>query len=248
MGPIVNTGFVNHVGKAASPPCPAPLIFSSVYILASKSGEDRCCPALPASHASRSPWWRARPWPTIWPTSTPRWKRPNLITGWRSAICAPAISISPCSKSTACAKPGACLSNVSPASGPQAFDGVALYGIMFTGVNARLVAVDLMIKMGKPDAVRQSLEAIRGDLYDLRKSRRHRRAGRLRARRQCRHGCADGLQRPRARLDEIRNTRWRRQQGLDLRLRARSLRRHGGRRRAQGAANSAAWSMAPRPA
>ncbi len=53
---------------------------------------------------------------------------------------------------------------------PEVFDGVALYGIMFTGVNARLVAVDLMIKMGKPDAVRQSLEAIRGDLYDLRKA------------------------------------------------------------------------------
>ena len=51
---------------------------------------------------------------------------------------------------------------------PDAFDGIALYGTMFTGVNARLVAVDLMIKMGKPDAVRQSLEAIRGDLYDLR--------------------------------------------------------------------------------
>jgi hypothetical protein len=53
---------------------------------------------------------------------------------------------------------------------PDVFDGVALYGIMFTGVNARLVAVDLMIKMEKPDAVRQSLEAIRGDLYDLRKA------------------------------------------------------------------------------
>src|SRR5471032_710156 len=53
---------------------------------------------------------------------------------------------------------------------PAAFDGIALYGTMFTGVNARLVAVDLMIKMGKPDAVRQSLEAIRGDLYDLRKA------------------------------------------------------------------------------
>jgi hypothetical protein len=53
---------------------------------------------------------------------------------------------------------------------PDAFDGIALYGTMFTGVNARLVAVDLMIKMGKPDAVRQSLEAIRDDLYDLRKA------------------------------------------------------------------------------
>jgi len=53
---------------------------------------------------------------------------------------------------------------------PAAFDGIALYGTMFTGVHARLVAVDLMIKMGNPDAVRQSLEAIRGDLYDLRKA------------------------------------------------------------------------------
>ena len=41
---------------------------------------------------------------------------------------------------------------------------------MFTGVYARLVAVDLMIKMGNPEAVRQSLEAIRGNLYDLRKA------------------------------------------------------------------------------
>jgi hypothetical protein len=53
---------------------------------------------------------------------------------------------------------------------PDAFDGIALYGTMFTGVQARLVAVDLMIKMGNPDAVRQSLEAIRDDLYDLRKA------------------------------------------------------------------------------
>jgi len=53
---------------------------------------------------------------------------------------------------------------------PDVFDGIALYGTMFTGVHARLVAVDLMIKMGNPDAVRQSLEAIRGDLYDLRKA------------------------------------------------------------------------------
>jgi hypothetical protein len=53
---------------------------------------------------------------------------------------------------------------------PHAFDGVALYGTLFTGVQTRLVAVDLMIKMGKPDAVRQSLEAIRGDLYDVRKA------------------------------------------------------------------------------
>src|SRR5664279_3173577 len=53
---------------------------------------------------------------------------------------------------------------------PDVFDGVMQYGTLFTGMHARLVAVDLMITMGKPDAVRQSLEAIRGDLYDLRKA------------------------------------------------------------------------------
>ena len=53
---------------------------------------------------------------------------------------------------------------------PDAFDGNPLYGTLWTGVNARLVAVDLMIKMGKPDAVRQSLVAMRGDLYALRKA------------------------------------------------------------------------------
>ncbi len=90
---------------------------------------------------------------------------------------------------------------------PDVFDGVALYGIMFTGVNARLVAVDLMIKMGKPDAVRQSLEAIRGDLYDLRKA-----AG-IKVLADCvRDGntamdAIDGLRRPRARLDERRDAR-----------------------------------------
>ena len=74
----------------------------------------------------------------------------NRITGWRSAICAPAISIWPCSKSTACAKPGACLSNASPASGRTPSTAIALYGtLMLTSVNARLVAVDLMIKMGQ---------------------------------------------------------------------------------------------------
>ncbi len=53
---------------------------------------------------------------------------------------------------------------------PDAFDGVALYGLLWTGVNARLVAADLMLKSGRPDAAQQSLDAIRGDLYDLRKA------------------------------------------------------------------------------
>jgi hypothetical protein len=53
---------------------------------------------------------------------------------------------------------------------PDAFDGIARYGTLWTGVSARLVAADLMLKSGRPDAARQSLEAIRGDLYDLRKA------------------------------------------------------------------------------
>lgn len=53
---------------------------------------------------------------------------------------------------------------------PDAFDGVALYGLLWTGVSARLVAADLMLRTGRPDAARQSLDAIRGDLYDLRKA------------------------------------------------------------------------------
>ncbi len=53
---------------------------------------------------------------------------------------------------------------------PAAFDGVELYNTLFTRMRARLVGVDLMITMGKPDAVRQALEAIRGDFYDLRKA------------------------------------------------------------------------------
>ena len=53
---------------------------------------------------------------------------------------------------------------------PAAFDGNQLYATLWTGMNARFVGIDLMVTMGKPDAVRQSLEAIRGDLYDLRKA------------------------------------------------------------------------------
>lgn len=53
---------------------------------------------------------------------------------------------------------------------PAAFDGNALYAPLFTAVSARLVAADLMLNSGRPDAARQSLDAIRGDLYELRKA------------------------------------------------------------------------------
>lgn len=52
---------------------------------------------------------------------------------------------------------------------PAAFDGVELYGTLFIRIRVRLVGIDLMIAMGKPDAVRQALEGVRGDFYDLRK-------------------------------------------------------------------------------
>ncbi len=53
---------------------------------------------------------------------------------------------------------------------PDIFDGNALYGITLTDISARLVTADLMFKSGHLDTARQALEAIRGDLYRLRKS------------------------------------------------------------------------------
>jgi hypothetical protein len=53
---------------------------------------------------------------------------------------------------------------------PDTFDGVALYSMLWTGVDARLVAADLMLKTGRADAARQSLDGISGDLYALRKA------------------------------------------------------------------------------
>src|SRR4249920_3010428 len=53
---------------------------------------------------------------------------------------------------------------------PKAFDNNQLYGKLFTVVSARLVGADLMLKTGRLDAARNSLDAIRGDLYDLRKA------------------------------------------------------------------------------
>jgi hypothetical protein len=53
---------------------------------------------------------------------------------------------------------------------PDAFAGNPLYGTLFTGVSARLVAADLMLKSGRPQAASSSLNAIRGDLYELRKA------------------------------------------------------------------------------
>ena len=52
---------------------------------------------------------------------------------------------------------------------PDIFANNALYGKLFTAVSARLVGADLMLKTGRLDAARNGLDAIRGDLYELRK-------------------------------------------------------------------------------
>src|SRR4029453_10442358 len=53
---------------------------------------------------------------------------------------------------------------------PSALEGNALYSKLFTGVSARLVGADIMLKTGRLDAARDALDAIRGDLYELRKA------------------------------------------------------------------------------
>src|ERR1700682_1660711 len=50
---------------------------------------------------------------------------------------------------------------------PDAFDGNPHYGTIWTGVSARLVGTDMMLKSGRLEAAGQSLSAIRADLYDL---------------------------------------------------------------------------------
>jgi hypothetical protein len=53
---------------------------------------------------------------------------------------------------------------------PDAFDGNPLYGNVMLGVKVRLVGADIMLKSGRLDAAREALNAVRGDLYDLRKA------------------------------------------------------------------------------
>jgi hypothetical protein len=53
---------------------------------------------------------------------------------------------------------------------PSVFEGNALYGKLFTAVSARLVGADITLKTGRLDAARDALDAIRSDLYELRKA------------------------------------------------------------------------------
>jgi len=53
---------------------------------------------------------------------------------------------------------------------PAVFDGNIHYSELFTGVSARLVGADLMLKTGRLEAASQGLNAIRSDLYTLRKT------------------------------------------------------------------------------
>jgi hypothetical protein len=53
---------------------------------------------------------------------------------------------------------------------PAAFDGNPLYSKLWTVGSARLVAADMMLNSGRPEQAGQSLAALRGDLYELRKA------------------------------------------------------------------------------
>jgi hypothetical protein len=53
---------------------------------------------------------------------------------------------------------------------PDAFADIALYGTTLDTINGRLVAANVMLKSGRAEAASQSLTAIRGDLYELRKA------------------------------------------------------------------------------
>ena len=53
---------------------------------------------------------------------------------------------------------------------PDAFDGNPQYVVAFTDIAARLVTADMMLNSGRGDQARAALNAIREDLYTLRKS------------------------------------------------------------------------------
>jgi hypothetical protein len=53
---------------------------------------------------------------------------------------------------------------------PDVFKGNAHYDKLWTVVAANLIAADLMLKTGRPEVARQSLDAINSELYALRRS------------------------------------------------------------------------------
>jgi hypothetical protein len=53
---------------------------------------------------------------------------------------------------------------------PDVFVGNRVYGRIFTGVSARLVGAELLLNAGRPDVAADSLNAVRGDFYALRKA------------------------------------------------------------------------------
>jgi hypothetical protein len=53
---------------------------------------------------------------------------------------------------------------------PKAFADSHLYALIMTDIATKLVTIDLMVQMGKPDNVRQTMLGIRMDFYNLRKS------------------------------------------------------------------------------
>jgi len=53
---------------------------------------------------------------------------------------------------------------------PDVFVGNRLYNKIYTGVSARLVGAELLLNAGRPDVAADSLNAVRADFYELRKS------------------------------------------------------------------------------
>lgn len=53
---------------------------------------------------------------------------------------------------------------------PQVFDGNQQYIVVMTDIATRLITADMLLKSGRPDGARETLQAIRTDLYGLRKS------------------------------------------------------------------------------
>ena len=80
------------------------------------------------------------------------------------------MSISPGSRLDRLREAWATLQQKLAGKRPHVFDNNSHYVVAMTDIATRLITADMMLKAGRPDVARQSLEAIRGDLYDLRKS------------------------------------------------------------------------------
>ena len=141
-----------------------------------------------------------------------------------------ATSISRCSRSKACARPGA---KVSTLPRPAAFRDQEKYTATMLDIAARLIGTTLVLNMGRTDVARELLDTVRTSLSDLRRAERRHGARRLRAR--CQYGDGRAVRaRQGPRLGQRRGRR-----GIVSRHAA-ALRRHGAASRSAATPNSAA--------